>query len=308
MADGGDLRIREDHARRERPVGDDAHVPAEDRVRGEPALVLAHVREERAAVHVADRVEPVVPAASADSRRPRPASPARARSSRARGSSVLGLRPTATSSSAPVAVEPSSIVTVTSPSRATDDGAARPCAPRRRASRSAAATSLGGERLLAHDQRGAPSSRITLVPSDAHACASSTPTTPPPRMTRLSGAVLAVVASRFPQGRRLDEARDRRQHRPAAGRDDDGLRARPARPRRPRRAARRRSGRARARARPRAPPATAAGSSRRGRGSPRRAARAPPATSSPSVRIPGTRWASASSSPGRSSAFDGMHA
>jgi hypothetical protein len=61
VADSRDLRIGEDHARRERAVGDDRHVLAENRVRGEPSLVLAHVRQQCAAVRVPDRVEPIVP-------------------------------------------------------------------------------------------------------------------------------------------------------------------------------------------------------------------------------------------------------
>ena len=75
--------------------------------------------------------------------------------------SVLGLRPTATSSSAPVAVEPSSIVTVTSPSRATDAARhlVRTSTP---ASRSPAATSSDAKGSSRTITRGAPSSRITL--------------------------------------------------------------------------------------------------------------------------------------------------
>ncbi len=60
-ADGRDLRIGERHPRRGGRV--DAHPRrlAEDVVGGHPALVLAHVREQRPAVDVPDRVEPVDP-------------------------------------------------------------------------------------------------------------------------------------------------------------------------------------------------------------------------------------------------------
>ena len=114
--------------------------------------------------------------------------------------SVLGFLPTATSSSEPVAVEPSSIVTVTSPSRATETARqlVRTSTPASRSAASTSAEANGSSRTIT---RGAPSSTTTLVPSDAHACPSSTPTTPPPRTTRLSGGSVAVVASRFPHGR-----------------------------------------------------------------------------------------------------------
>ena len=80
-ADGGDLRVGEDHARRERPVRDErSRLRPRIDVGREPALVLAHVREQRATVRVADRIEPVVPGRAEVSSRPRPACPARARS------------------------------------------------------------------------------------------------------------------------------------------------------------------------------------------------------------------------------------
>ena len=54
-----DLRVGERDARDHVVVGDVARGLAEDHVADEPALVLAHVREQGAAVAVADRVEPV---------------------------------------------------------------------------------------------------------------------------------------------------------------------------------------------------------------------------------------------------------
>ena len=59
-ADGPDLGIGEDDAGRARAVRAKLDRAAEDRVGGQPALVLAHVREQDAAVDVADREQPVV--------------------------------------------------------------------------------------------------------------------------------------------------------------------------------------------------------------------------------------------------------
>ena len=163
----------------------------------------------------------------------------------------------------------------------------------------------------AASSRSPPSTSVTSAPSVDHACASSTPTGPPPRTTRLSGTCLTVVASRLFQGSASREPVDRRHRRAAAGRDHDRLARRQHVVADDRPAARRRAARRRGRARCRAPRATAAGPSRRGRGSPRRGARARPrrrARRSPPRATPGTRRASASSSPGRSSAFDGMQA
>ncbi len=56
--DRADLRVGEDHPRRGAAVRAEMHLLAENRVGGESRLVLPHVRQERAAVDVADRVEP----------------------------------------------------------------------------------------------------------------------------------------------------------------------------------------------------------------------------------------------------------
>ncbi len=61
VADRRDLRLGEDHARRKRTVGAQRARPAEDPVRHEPCLVLAHVRQQRAPVRIADDVQPVAP-------------------------------------------------------------------------------------------------------------------------------------------------------------------------------------------------------------------------------------------------------
>ena len=77
-------------------------VAAEDHVGGDAGLVLAHVREQRAAVDVADRVEPVVAGHAQRARRPRSVVPgSRPTVSRPR-SRVAARRPTPTSSSSPV--------------------------------------------------------------------------------------------------------------------------------------------------------------------------------------------------------------
>src|SRR5206468_3335307 len=61
VPDGRDLRFREDDARYVRAVGErvELRIATEDRVGGDPPVVLAHVRQQRAAVDVADRVQPV---------------------------------------------------------------------------------------------------------------------------------------------------------------------------------------------------------------------------------------------------------
>ena len=63
VTDRRDLRLGEDHARGEPPVGaQDRRLarPSEDVVGGEARLVLAHVRQQHAAVRVADDVQPLV--------------------------------------------------------------------------------------------------------------------------------------------------------------------------------------------------------------------------------------------------------
>ena len=122
-----------------------AHLLAENRVGGEPRLVLPHVREQRAAVDVADRVEPVVarhPQRLVDARR---ACPVRARPSRARASVVRGVRPIATSSSSASTVSPSSSSTRTDPFRETRSPRSRDARrPRRRAAPSSTCSLANG--------------------------------------------------------------------------------------------------------------------------------------------------------------------
>ncbi len=63
VADGGDLRLGEDHARGQVAVGAQDRVlavPAEDVLGRQARLVLAHVREQHASVGVADDIQPLV--------------------------------------------------------------------------------------------------------------------------------------------------------------------------------------------------------------------------------------------------------
>ena len=62
LADRGDLRVGEGDPRRADPFGDRLDLAAEQVLGRDPGLVLAHVGEERPAVDVADRVEPLAPA------------------------------------------------------------------------------------------------------------------------------------------------------------------------------------------------------------------------------------------------------
>ena len=279
-------------------------------------LVLAHVREQRAAVDVADRVEPVGARARAARRRPRSARPARARPSRARGRRVRGRRPT----------RDEQLVAGQLLARRR---ASRSRSRRRRAARrprvdaerqldaalaSASRDLLAGELLLARRAAASPASIIvTCAPSVRHACAISTPTTPPPstisrRRTSSRRRRLAVrprrrlaspgIGGSSALGPGRDDHRLARAQQLVAVHVDAPLAVEP------RVAADQR--------RRRAPRATAAAPCRRGGGSPRRGARARRATSSSAGRPPRPRRAraaaSASASAGRSSAFDGMHA
>ena len=60
VADGCHLRVGEHDPRRADAVDLDPRVAARDVVGGQARVVLAHVRQRGAAVHVADRVEPRV--------------------------------------------------------------------------------------------------------------------------------------------------------------------------------------------------------------------------------------------------------
>ena len=125
-------------------------VAAEDHVGGDPGVVLAHVREQRAAVGVADRVEPVVPGhaqALVDLDRPAGLEPTASRPS----SRVAARRPTPTSSSSPTSSSPDSSSTVTPPLRETSTAGepTRTSTPR---STSDSCTSVDGELLLAAEQ------------------------------------------------------------------------------------------------------------------------------------------------------------
>ena len=159
-ADGGDLRIGEGHPRHARRSASSAAERAEDHVAGDARLVLAHVREQRAAVAVADRVEPA--AVDADGAQlvvdldglaglqPDRLEPEVAR---------RGRRPTATRISSASMVRPSARVAVIGPSE-----------PRRRAAVMATPVTtvdaLGGERLgdLLAGERLLPRRAVALRP------------------------------------------------------------------------------------------------------------------------------------------------
>ena len=90
---------------------------------------------------------------------------------------------------------PSSIVTVTSPSRATETArlCVRTSTPAARRAASTSADANGSSRTIT---RGEPSSTTTFVPSEDHACASSTPTTP----TQDDEAIAAAAWRSSPRG------------------------------------------------------------------------------------------------------------
>ena len=188
----------------------------------------------------------------------------------------------------------------------------RPSSPSRTStppSRSAVVDLRARERLLALDQplaavherhlraQGRP--RLRHLDADHAAAEHEQPA---------GGTRFAVVASMFVHGRASREPRHRRDRRRAPAREHHRAPRDAGRRRRRARAARRRAGRARGRARRLAPRATGScdESSRSWTTSSRRASTA--STSSAPVATPGTRRASAASSTGRRSAFDGMHA
>ena len=187
-------------------------------------------------------------------------------------SSVRGRRPTATRSSSPRSSSPPSsrsdtcppspraAASARAPVRELDPGRAR--APRRPARWRTAPRRRGCGR------RPRPGS--TLEPRLLHACAISTPTTPPPRISSRSGTALGRGRLAVGPRARLGEPVDRRHRGGGAGGDDDraagaddvgadGERALAVEGRAPADQLDSRVSRA-----------TAAGSSRRGRGSPRR--------------------------------------
>ena len=239
---------------------------------------------------------------------------ARRRPSRGRARRSAACRPTATSSSSPRSASPSS--------SSSDDlagvaarGARSPwrrCARRRRGSRSAVGDLLAGERLLAASSRSVASTSVTLGAEGG------------PRLRQLDADDPAAEdqqrlrdrASRSsPRGwstaRDLGEPVDRRHRRGRAGRDHDrAWRAVSASsPTRDAALAVERRAAADELDPALLEPGQLAESSRSWITSSRRARTGSTSSSPPTARrAPGTRRASASSSPGRSSAFDGMQA
>ena len=174
----------------------DARVAAEDHVGGDAALVLAHVREQRAAVDVADRVEPIVPGHAqllVDLDVPARLEPDRLEPE-------VGRRGTASDADEDLV----SLEHVAVLERQLDDAVALD-ADRARADvdvDAARGERRRGRTVLASSssraiRRGPPSTIDTCEPSDDHAWPSSTPTTPPPRMSSRAGTMLDVVPSRF---------------------------------------------------------------------------------------------------------------
>ena len=114
-------------------------------------------------------------------------------------SPVHGVRPIETRISSASNGWPSSTSTCTAPLRDTEvtDAPSRTSTP---PSRSAASTCSLANRSSRSISRSPRWTSVTREPSDDQACAISTPTTPPPRIASRGGTRFAVVASMFVQG------------------------------------------------------------------------------------------------------------
>ena len=269
-----------------RALARSSDVAAEDDVRRDPRLVLAHVREEGPAVDVADRVQPVAvdaggpqPLVDVDRRpgvRPTESSPR---------SPVDGRRPTATSSSSPTKARPSSTVTVTGPpgDGPVDRDHLRPGDDDHSVGLQPGAHLLAGEGLLAAEQPVEPLEHGDLVGAEAldglchlHADRAAPEGDEPARHLPHRGHV-AVVPRRG-----LGQAGDGRHGGARAGGEDDGAAGlqpghRTVARRHLDRPARRPAGRRRGPGGRGGPPATAAGRRRATSWWPRPAWRARPA-------------------------------
>ena len=229
LAGGGDLGVGEGDARRADALRDRLGRAPEQVLGGDPGLVLAHVGEERAAVDVADRVEPL---AAAD---PQP---------------VVGLEEAVL-----VGLDAGGLEAEVGgvghaadrdqdlrrldlarrrSSSTTTPGAAgrdrvdlgRRCGRRRRSARAAtSATSSPANGSSRESRCSPPSIRVTCVPRLAQAWESSLPTGPPPSTIMLSGTRFGGGRVAVVPGLDRVEPVDRRHRRPAAGRDDDRLAA-----------------------------------------------------------------------------------
>ncbi len=113
---------------------------------------------------------------------------------------VLGRRPIATSNSSPGTDSPESSSTTTSPPSDRTAVALPPLRTSTPRSRRASSTSSAANGSSFASRRSAASISVICDPRLRQACAISTPTTPPPRIVRRSGTCLAVVASRLVQG------------------------------------------------------------------------------------------------------------
>jgi hypothetical protein len=114
-------------------------------------------------------------------------------------SRVRGTRPVATSTCSAVTALPSESSSAASPSRdaAVTSTPVRMSTP---AASRAARTASPANGSMPWRIPSPRTSRVTRVPKLAYAVAISHPTTPPPRMARLAGAAVALVASRLVQG------------------------------------------------------------------------------------------------------------
>ena len=196
-ADRGDLRVGEHHPRRAGLVRGRRDVLAEDRVGADPRLVLAHVGEQRAAVDVADRVQPL---RAADAQpvvdlevaarldpgglepelgRPRPAPD--------RDQELVAAQLLA-------ALEPQRHLTALAARGGDRLDAGADLDPGRARARRRSARSRTAPRWRASGRRPRP--RSTLEPRLLHAWAISTPTTPPPRTSSRSGHLLRPSSPR----------------------------------------------------------------------------------------------------------------
>ena len=219
-------------------------------------------------------------------------------------------RPTATRSSSARTGPPVSSSTSTSPPFARTAVALTPTRTSTPRSWRDVRTSSPANGSSFEINRSAASMMVTCDPSVLQACAISTPTTPPPRMARRAGTCFAVVASRLVHGRAS--------RRPSIGGTAAPVPAATTTARR----ATSTSSPTLSRRSPvnRAWPRTSViwwastqgiipESSRSWMISSRRASTAPTSRSPVTASVtPGMRRTSASSSPGRSSAFEGMHA
>ena len=172
-----------------------------DPVDADARLVLAHVGEQRAAVDVADRVQPIRAAdphpvvdlevaAGLDPDRLEPELGGARTPADGDQELVAAQLLAALEAQRDLPASPREAPIALTPVRTSTPPASSPAVTCALANGSSPAST-----------RSSASTRVTLAPRLAHACAISTPTTPPPRISSRPGTSLAVVASRFVHGR-----------------------------------------------------------------------------------------------------------